>query len=165
MPGFGSKSAATFCEDASCTSNQPFLKASVINTFARSLKTSACGYPFIVFVCISSSFRASCTCSSVAFIGFTLRTTSACLFKAVNSLSHFFPNSFTPSSSNQSGIDSLIFLVFDNSSKRPLIRLVGVCSNCVQSLGIAIPFRVHQTANILYRLPREKGACTSAISS
>ena len=40
-PGLGFKNLATFWEEASWTSNQPFLKASVTNTFLRSFNFKA----------------------------------------------------------------------------------------------------------------------------
>jgi len=43
MPGFTSKNSATNCDDASCTSNQPSLKASVTKTLARLVSFKAEG--------------------------------------------------------------------------------------------------------------------------
>ena len=95
---------------------------------------------------------------------FALNITGACSFKAAISLSQTLPNSFSPSSSIQSGIDSLIFLILLNSSKRPFIRRVGVGSICGQS-GKLIPLSTHQTAKSLKRFSLEKGSLTSAISA
>ena len=91
--------------------------------------------------------------------------TSACSFCFDNSLDQrLSPNSFTPNSSIQSGIDSFIFRVFDASSKRPFIFRVGVPSKYFQS-GNLIPFSVAQTANNRHASSLLKGSFTSAISA
>src|SRR5690606_7313986 len=61
-------------------------------------------------------------------------------------------------------IDSLNFLIFDNSSNLPLIFLAGVFSKYFQS-GKLIPLKTAQTANILQILSLSYGSLTSAISA
>ena len=79
--------------------------------------------------------------SLLVFSVFALKITSACWFRAFISLvQRFSPNDFSPNSSIQSGIDSLYFLIFDNSSNLPLIFRVGTGSICFQS-GNSIPLK------------------------
>ena len=134
IPGFTSRKAATNWEEASWTSNNPSLKASVKNTLALSLRTKASGWSFKNSVSMFKSIKMARSFSLVVFRVFTLRITCACLFCAAISLVQTSsPNSLTPNSSIQSGMDSRIFLILDNSSKRPLIFRSGVPSNCRQS--------------------------------
>ena len=138
---------------------------SVVNTLARSTSFKALTCFGTSSVSISKSNNSSFNFSLVVLSVFTLKTTSACWFKAVASLDHIFsPNSFSANASIQSGKDSLIFLVLDNSSKRPLIFLVGVFSKYFQS-GSVIPFKVAQTANIRQISSLLNGSFTSAISA
>jgi len=116
-------------------------------------------------VSISKSNKLACSFSFVVFKVLTRRITSANWFWAAISLLQIVsPNSLTPNSSIQSGMDWANFLVLDNSSNLPLIRLVGVLSKYFQS-GNLIPLRVAQTANNRQELSLAKGSFTSAISA
>ena len=94
-----------------------------------------------------------------------LKITLACLFCMAISLVHLAsPNSLTPNSSIQSGMDSRYFRSLESSSKRPFIFLEGVPSKYFQS-GNFTPLSVAHTANKRQASSLLNGSLICAISA